>query len=76
MSGVNVKPPEMLTVKSLRKYLDDMEASWTEMDKRYLGEFENHKINTIFPAPTHGIGPAKIIFDGGLDFIILPKEKA
>ena len=67
----NIKPPAVLTVKSLRKYLDDMEATWTDMDKEYMGEFEHHKINIEFPHNS-GIGPAKIYYDGGLDFIVLP----
>lgn len=35
---------EIKNVKDLRKYLDEMEASWTEKDDKFLGPFEYQAI--------------------------------
>ncbi|GEK52370.1 hypothetical protein [Vreelandella venusta] len=68
-----------LTVAKLRAYLDQLEASWTEDDRTYLGEFENQKINIPYfkpGTPCQGLGPAAITYNGGLDFIIdMPKPQ-
>lgn len=74
-NAMQVKPPDELTVKSLRAYLDEMESLWTEMDTGYMGEFENHKINCMYHGDKPGIGQGKIIYDGGLDFIVLPANE-
>lgn len=78
---IQVKPPQLLTVKSLREYLDSMEKLWTEEDTKYLGEFNSQKISIPYfkedehMRTTHhytyqGYGPGMIHYDGGLDFII------
>ena len=69
---------QVLTVKALREYLEALEEVWTEEDEKYLGRFEDQKINCIHYTPTGdkgvyriaGIGPATIYYDGGLDFIV------
>lgn len=38
-----------LTVKELRKFLDEHEAKWTKEDTLYLGEFGNQKILSLPP---------------------------
>lgn len=69
-----VMSPELLTVASLRKYLNEMEALWSAEDTKHLGEFDSQKIN--IPFPTNGIGPAQIIYNGCSDFIIVPKGES
>lgn len=32
------------TIGELRKYLDKLEAQWTEMDNQYLGKFEDQTL--------------------------------
>lgn len=72
-NAFQVQPPELLTVETLRKYLDDMEELWNDKDVQYLGEFKRQRINIMHTEqPNVGIGPAKIVYDGCLDFIILP----
>ena len=66
-----IKPPEHLTVGTLRDYFDAMEAEWTKTDTEFMGKFENLQINYWFP--NEGAGPAQITYDGGLDFVILDK---
>ena len=67
-----IKTPEHLTVGTLRKYLDDMESEWTKTDVSFLGKFENLQINCW--VKNEGAGPAQIVYDGGLDFVILDKD--
>lgn len=74
MNAFQVPEPEILTVKSLRDYLNAMEELWTDQDIKYLGEFLDQKFNVMYHSDPKGIGPAKIVHDGGLDFILLPKE--
>lgn len=71
-----IKPPTgVLTVKKLREYLDEMEASYTDDDVKYLGEFEYQRIHVLHDSSVGGgVGDSQIIFDGGLDFILLPKD--
>lgn len=66
------KSPEFLTVGALRKYLDEWEASWTELDTEVMGRFEDTFIN-CWPSDK-GICKAMITYDGGLDFIIMEKD--
>ena len=67
-----IPKPEVLTVESLRKLLNDMENVWSKQDVRYLGEFEKQ----LFNCPHYnGIGPAKVDFSGGFGFVILPKDE-
>ena len=68
-----IKPPEHLTVGTLRKYLDDMEAEWTIDDDDYMGKFEHQFVN-CWPS-NRGVCKAKIVYDGGLDFIIVEKDE-
>jgi len=79
MSGIKIKTPTgVLTVGDLMDYLTEMEASWTDEDIKYMGEFRDHKINIPcfkLIEGTHtfryvGIGNALIYYHGGLDFII------
>ena len=67
-----IEVPKYLTVNSLRKYLDDMEKSWTKQDEKFLGEFGLHPIRVEYKSG--GIGDAQLIYDGGLGFIFLEKE--
>lgn len=68
----DIKSPEYLTVGSLRKYLVAWEASWTKQDTEVMGRFEDTPIN-CWPS-NKGVCKATIIYDGGLDFIIVEKE--
>ena len=71
-NAFQVKPPEgALTIGKIRKYLNDMEALWSEEDNKYIGDFENQAIQTLGHSG-QGIARAKIIYEGGLDFIIHP----
>lgn len=77
-NAMQVKPPESLTVETLRAYLDEMESLWTEMDNNILGEFTQQRINVPYfefdPGTGcnrfRGYGQGSIHYDGGLDFII------
>ena len=64
--------PKHLSVGTLRKYLDDIEATWTETDEEFLGKFEHTPIN-CWP-DIKGVCSAKIVYDSGLDFIIMEKK--
>ena len=61
-----------LTVRKLRAYLDALESEWTAEDRKFLGEFNDQKINVPYfnGCDFGGYGPAAITYDGGLDFII------
>ena len=67
-----IKTPEHLTVGTLRKYFDAWEAAWTEQDDKMLGKFEDTPVY-CWPSDK-GVCKAKIVYDGGLDFIIMEKE--
>lgn len=41
---MNIPGRLVKTVKELREYLDAVEATWSEMDKQYLGEFEQQAL--------------------------------
>jgi len=41
---MNVPGRVVNTVKELREYLAAVEATWTEQDREYLGEFENQTL--------------------------------
>lgn len=71
MSGTRIKPPEHLTIESLRAYLDAIEAAWTKQDATYFGDFNKLKIHT--PHKISGISPAHITFNGGFDILIYHK---
>lgn len=62
-----IPTPTILTVKTLRDYLDAFEASWTTRETKVLGEFENHK---VFHLGDDGLDNAAIEYDGTLGFII------
>ena len=32
------------TIKDLREYLDEVESRWTDLDREYLGEFEDQPV--------------------------------
>lgn len=67
-------------VNDLRKYLDELEANWTDQDCHYLGEFGYQKITAphfLFDVKGgeiimefRGYGTTEIHYDGGLGFII------
>jgi len=70
--------PETLTVGSLLDYLKELEETWTEKDAKFLGEFRKQTINCYYYSKdtfSEGIGPAKIVYDGGLDFVILQAQE-
>lgn len=69
---IEIKAPKQLTVGTLRKYLDDWEATWTDKDEEIMGKFEDHKINCFYPSG--GIGLATITYDAGLDFVIMDRR--
>jgi hypothetical protein len=74
MTDITSPAPTYLTVRKLREYLHEQEMNWTVHDERYLGKFEDQKINVPhYPAGTldEGFGPAKITYYGGLDFVII-----
>lgn len=59
----------MLTVKQLREYLDSVEAKWSEMDKEYLGSFDNQEVCIA----ASGVGITQdvgIYYHGGFGMVI------
>jgi len=70
------KYPEYLTVETLRKWFDDYEATWTEQDIKYMGEFKYTPIRAIVDKEDGGgIANGKIYEHPGLGFVIIPKLK-
>lgn len=65
--------PKRLTVEALRKWLDDYEATWTETDIEYLGEFKDIPIRVFNDtADGGGVTDSQPMYDGGLGIILLP----
>lgn len=63
MSGV-------LTIKELRKILDDDESKWTEEDFLYFGEFEDQLILSFIPGEGYTFSKIEESFGEGGYFII------
>lgn len=70
-----------VTVGTLRKYLDGLEAQWTEEDNKYFGDFAAQPIKTeIFEEngkggfAYKGIGDVKIVPAYELGIIIMGKS--
>lgn len=72
---------QVTTVADLRRALDDLEASWTEEDDRYLGEFQHQAVivphwreDESLPKGAHrfcGYGAMQMFYDvTGLGFIM------
>lgn len=67
--------PEHLNVETLRKWLDDYEATWTEQDKEYMGEFKHTPIRALVDIKDGGgIADGAIYEHAGLGFVIVPKD--
>ena len=62
-----------MTIKELREYLDKEESSWTDQDKKYLGEFGD--IGIMMPhyksGKYAGVGPCKptATYEFGIVFV-------
>ena len=41
----NANTDDISTVKKLREYLDNLEASWSETDEIFLGKFEDFPVS-------------------------------
>ena len=64
----NTKPT---TIGELRKYLDLLEASWSQQDDRYLGLFADQ---TLYAATPEGVGQAKYQYHAEFGLVAILKE--
>jgi len=72
---------DILTIAKFRKYLDELEANWTEDHAKYFGKFEDQAIMVDTYAKTNnsqrlfnyaGVTHSKPIYDSTLGIIIEP----
>ena len=72
----------MLTVKTLREWLDQQEATWTETDDLYLGTFDSQVILVDYyrrkedggELQYNGVGPSEIAACYELGILISPSD--
>jgi hypothetical protein len=69
MQIANATKPQ--TIGELRKYLDLLEANWSQQDDRYLGVFADQ---TLYAATPEGVGQASYQYLAEFGLVAILKE--